>query len=265
VLELASRGAPVFAGVRNAGDAPGQAHEILLDITQSEQIASVPAQVRQLASEHGLRAVVNNAGTALPGPLEYASIDDVRRQFEVNVFGHLAVTQAVLELIRAHGDGRIVFTGSVAGRVAAPCAGPYAASKHAVNGMADSLRRELRPSGIHVSTIAPGAVMTPIWDKVAAGAEGLEHRMPMRGLQLYSAALKDMDAYAKLAKRGWGLSPAAVARAALHAIYAPRPRAVYLVGAEAQMGVRMSAALPARTFDTVLAQMGTVLAKALGT
>ncbi|MFB7262416.1 SDR family NAD(P)-dependent oxidoreductase [Streptomyces nojiriensis] len=259
-LDLAGRSVTVFAGVRRAGDAPkgdglpGAVHEILLDVTSGSQITEAADSIRRLLGRQRLRGVVNNAGAATGGPLEYVTIDEMRHQFEVNVFGQLAVTQAVLDLIRDHGDGRVLFTSSIAGHIAAPCFGPYAASKHALNGMAESMRRELRPWNIRVSVLVPGAVATPIWSKADHSVQGLTDRLPTRAKELYGSTLENMRRYMASAAAGRSISPSVVARAARHALYARQPKAVYLMGAEARAGVALSTALPTRVFDALLAR-----------
>lgn len=262
-LDLAGRGVTVFVGVRKPGDAPesddlpGQVHEILLDITSSSQIMQAADSIRQLLGRERLRAVVNNAGNAVGGPLEFVEIDQIRHQFEVNLFGQLAVTQAVLELIRAHGDGRVLFMSSTGGRIAAPFVGPYAASKHALNGMADSMRRELRPWNIQVSVLAPGAVATPIWDKANISMQDLMNQLPARAIELYGDALKGMHRYIAAIAAGRSIPPEDVVRAVRHALYARHARTAYLIGMEARVGATLSTVLPARIFDVLLTkQMG---------
>ena len=122
---------------------------------------------------------MNNAGIAVPGPIEYIAVDEFRRQIEVNLVGQMAVTQAFLPLLR-RSRGRIVNIGSIGGRVALPLLGPYAASKHAMEGLSDSLRRELRPAGIEVSLIRPGPIATEIWERGNTTADELLERMPGR-------------------------------------------------------------------------------------
>src|SRR5918999_2183540 len=149
-----------------------------LDITSAASIAEAGERIQAAGPLYGL---VNNAGVAIPGPLEYLPLEAFRRQLEVNLVGHLAVTQAMLPALRqssgtastsgtanpasADGAARIVLTGSILGRVAAPMVGPYCASKFGLRGMADSLRAELAPSGIRVTLIEPGSIATPIWTR----------------------------------------------------------------------------------------------------
>ena len=148
----------MLAGVRRPGDAPDGTDEIVLDVTDAEHIAAAAARVDEL------HALVNNAGIAIASPLETLPLDELRRQLEVNVLGQVAVTQAFLPHLR-RSRGRIVFMGSIAGRSALPFLGPYAASKHALEAITDSLRLELAPWGIQVAIIEPGTIATPIWTK----------------------------------------------------------------------------------------------------
>lgn len=178
-LRLAAAGWDVHAGVRQEADgealaaaAPsGRITPVLLDVTDTAQVAALPA-----ALPERLDAVVNNAGIVVGGPVETIPPDEVRRQLEVNVVAPVAVTQAVLPMIRAAG-GRIVFVSSVGGRVSSPVTGVYAASKYAIEALADALRMELRPWGIHVSLIEPGAIDTDMWRTAMDVADATEAAM----------------------------------------------------------------------------------------
>src|SRR4029450_8433146 len=157
--------------MRRPGDAPERTEEVLLDVTSAEQIRAAAGLVDELDG------LVNNAGIARAAPLEFIPPDELRHQLEVNVVGHVAVTQAFLPALR-RARGRIVFMGSIAGKSALPFLSPYAASKHALEAVADSLRVEVRPFGIRVSIIEPGSIRTPSWtrgrghaDRVIAAAD----------------------------------------------------------------------------------------------
>lgn len=145
---------------------------LLFDVTDSEAVLRAAGEVEGAVDGAGLAGLINNAGTALAGPLMHQPLDEVRQHFEVNVFGLISVTQAFLPLLGAkehpaHKPGRIVNVSSVSGKVAEPFIGAYAGSKHAVEAISDSLRRELLLYGIDVIVIRPGAVKTPIWEKGA--------------------------------------------------------------------------------------------------
>jgi len=165
---LAREGFVVFAGVRSDADAARAAalHErvrpLTIDVADRASIAAAAEAVA--ASGLVLRGVVGNAGIAVAGPLEYLPVDEVRRQFEVNVFGALAFVQASLPQLRGS-RGRVVLVGSISGRLGVPFIAPYSASKAALRAFADALRVELRAAGIGVSLIEPGSVKTPIWQK----------------------------------------------------------------------------------------------------
>jgi len=258
VTDLAGAGVTVFAGVRDLSAAPtasgpGQVHPLLLDVTDEKQVAEAAVAIRDGAGPGGMRGVVNNAGIGIGGPLEFLPVDEMRRQFEVNLFGQLTVTQAVVSMLRENGDGRIVFTSSIGGRVASPMLGPYAASKHALNGMAESLRRELRPWNIQVSVLAPAAVATPIWDKGADSIDDALEWLPPAGQELYGSSISSMRKVVAHAADG-AIPPQQVADAARHALYAPRPKAEYLVGRDARVMATLSAALPHRVFDSMVAR-----------
>ncbi len=150
---LARRGWRVLAGVRREGTAPPGTEELILDVTDPPAL--------ELDELHGL---VNNAGVAVAGPLEFLDAEALREQLEVNVVGQLRVTQAALPALRRSG-GRIVNVGSISGRSALPFLGAYAMSKFAFEAMTDSLRMELRPWGIHVAIVEPGTIKTPMWTR----------------------------------------------------------------------------------------------------
>src|SRR5688500_9161604 len=169
-IDLDGRGFRVFAGVRKDEDGERLRSErpsiepLRIDVTDAGEIAAARDRVGEEVGERGLAGLVNNAGIAVPGPLEHLPLDEIRRQLEVNVLGQIAVTQAFLPLLRT-ARGRIVNIGSIGGRVALPLLGPYAGSKHAMEGISDSLRRELRPWGIEVSLVRPGPIATEIWER----------------------------------------------------------------------------------------------------
>lgn len=174
---LVERGIRVFGSVRTQADADGLRRELgstftalRFDVTDEEAVHAAAGEVRQALGGEPLFGLVNNAGIAVAGPLLYLTIDEFRRQLEVNVTGQLIVTQAFAPLLAAPSPGtapagRIVMISSVGARNASPFIGPYNASKFALEGLSESLRRELMLLGIDVIVIAPGAVATPIWDK----------------------------------------------------------------------------------------------------
>ena len=238
---FAKRGWRVLAGVRKAGDAPSGTEEVLLDVTDAGAIASAAERVERLDG------LVDNAGIAVASPLEHLPLAELRHQLEVNVVGQLAVIQAFLPALRA-ASGRIVLMGSIAGRSALPFLGAYAMSKHALEAMADSLRVELAPDGIHVSLVEPGTIATPIWTKPQENVEAL----PQEALTRYGGRIRAFRAAA--AGRAAKAAPAAnVARAVAHALTAETPKTRYLVGRDAKIRRSMER-LPDRLRDRVIAK-----------
>ena len=246
-LRLMHAGWRVVAGVRRVGDAPEGTEEVLLDVTDAEQIRAAAG----LADE--LDGLVNNAGIALAAPLEFVPPEELRYQLEVNLVGQVAVTQAFLPALRRT-RGRIVFMGSIAGRSALPFLGPYAASKHGLEAIADSLRLELRPFGIHVSIVEPGTIKTPIWTRSAARADELIEASDGRLGELYGERIA---AFRQIAlKRGAaGAAPQAVAKVVQEALTAERPHTRYLVGRDAKLRAgfeRLPDRLRDRIYERVL-------------
>jgi NAD(P)-dependent dehydrogenase (short-subunit alcohol dehydrogenase family) len=256
-LRLDGAGWKVFAGVRKEEDAASlrvEASErlvpVTLDVTDVEQIAAA-AELIERESEGGLDGLVNNAGVAVPGPLETVPLEDLRHQLEVNLVAYVAVTQAMLPEIR-RAEGRIVFLSSIGGRIAFPFGGPYHASKFATEAIGDVFRQELRPWGLKVSIIEPGSIDTPIWERGQRKAEDIEAKAPRTNL-LYGAAL---DKFRKViedtAERG--IPPEKVAKAISHALESSRPKSRYLVGLDAKAQARLQPFIPTAVFDRIVAR-----------
>lgn len=250
-------GFTVFAGVRRIEDgeplkAQGSVRlrPMLLDVTDAGSIEQARRVVAGLVGPRGLAGLVNNAGIAVAGPLEAVPIADLRRQFEVNVIGQVAVIQAFLPLLR-NGRGRVVNMGSIAGRAAMPVMGPYSASKFALEALTDALRLEVQQWGIHVSIVEPGAIATPIWTKSGAKAEELETTVPEELKTLYAGVVGGVRArVAEAAARA--IPPAAVSDAVVHALTADRPKTRYLVGRDAKVRALMIKLLPDRWSDRLM-------------
>jgi NAD(P)-dependent dehydrogenase (short-subunit alcohol dehydrogenase family) len=260
-LHLANGGQRVFAGVRK--DADGDAltsavtrglEPLIIDVSDQSSIDAAAKIVDEAVGPDGLSGLVNNAGVAISGPLEYLPIEDLRKQLEVNVIGQIAVTQTFLPLIR-RARGRVVNIGSVAGRApSAPLLGPYSASKVAMEALTDSLRAELMPWGIFVSIIEPGNIATPIWTKADSDFDHLESVMPEEGMDRYGRLITSGRRIAMMAGRT-GVSPEKVARAVEHALTARRPKTRYLVGRDAWVRARVETLLPDRVRDRILARV----------
>ena len=255
-LHLSALGFEVLAGVRKEEDAErlraAGLRPVLLDVTDQGSIEAAAATVGE-ASAGGVTGLVNNAGIAVSGPLEFVPIDELRRQLEVNLIGQVAVTQAFLPMLRA-ARGRIVNVSSIGGRVALPLLGPYAASKFALEAVSDSLRRELRHLGVKVSVIEPGGIKTPIWQKGNAAAEAMLESMPADAERLYGALISAIRRESLRIAEERGLPPAAVAQAVGHALTARRPRTRYLVGRDAKLRAAAARVLPDRAFDALVAR-----------
>jgi len=257
---LADHGFQVFAGVRDrqAGEvlADGRTARLIpiqLDVTEEDSIRDAVDLVTQHLGETGLAGLINNAGIAVGSPLEVIPIDRLRRQFEVNVFGQIAVTQAFLPLLRK-GHGRIINMGSIAGRATIPLMGPYSASKFALEALTDALRLELQPWGMQVSVIEPGAIATPIWEKSIKAATDLEAIAGSAATIRYTEMMMRIkEAVGKAAERA--IPPDAVVRAVVHALTAARPRTRYLVGTDAKIRAWMVKWLPDRLNDRLLTWM----------
>jgi NAD(P)-dependent dehydrogenase (short-subunit alcohol dehydrogenase family) len=236
---LRDRGWTVLAGVRTPGDAPPGCEEVALDLTDAVQLAALRGRP--------LDAAVLNAGIALSGPLEFVPLDELRAQFEVNVVGQVALLQAILPALR-DARGRIVLIGSVSGRLALPFLGPYAASKFAVEALADSLRGELAPFGTTVSLVQPGSIATPMWRKGGERAA----QLPEEAARLYGPAVEAFRTWA--ARRGAVTPPTAVARVVEHALTAERPRTRYVVGQGARTRTLLGR-LPDRARDRLVGRL----------
>lgn len=247
---MAGRGYDVLAGVRS--EAAGEAIRgeritpVIVDVTDGEQIAALRATV----GDRPLAGLVNNAGISISGPLEFLPMEEFRRQFDVNLFSHVAVTQALLDALRA-GRGRIVNTGSVGGRTPLPFTSAYAASKAALWATGEALRAELRPWGIHVATIEPGAIATEIWGKISTQATSAADALPPRGRELYGPTLDKVDAVVKNLS-GEAITADKVAEAIEHALTSPKPKDRYLIGKDARQQVLGRRLLGFRRFEALL-------------
>ncbi len=256
-LRLDADGWRVFAGVRREGDArelraAGSARllPLTLDVTDPAQVAAAAERVGEEVGVAGLNGLVNNAGAPYGGAVELLEIDELRRLLEVNVVGQVAVTKALLPLVRA-ARGRIVFVGSVNGVLAPPFLAPYSASKHAIEAIGESLRVEMRPFGVEVSIVEPGAVKTPIWEKARRVGDEAIAAMSSEQRALYGARTED---FTRAALRGAerGVAPEKVAKAVTHALGARRPRTRYLVGADAHTQVLLRRMAPDRLRDRII-------------
>jgi NAD(P)-dependent dehydrogenase (short-subunit alcohol dehydrogenase family) len=251
-IRFAELGYRTLAGVRKLADgealkalSSGTIEPVLLDVTRPESIEAALAAV----ADQALSGLVNNAGIAMVGPLELLPVDAWRKQFEVNVIGLVAVTQAFLSLLR-RGRGRIVNIGSIAGRSALPGTGAYDSSKFAVEAITDALRMELHAWGISVSLIEAGAVATPVWEKTLRDADELSRQVSPERFALYRPLMATLRKEAADAARD-ATPVAAVVKAVVHAMTARNPKTRYLVGRDTWLWLLLNL-LPDRWRDHVI-------------
>jgi NAD(P)-dependent dehydrogenase (short-subunit alcohol dehydrogenase family) len=251
-LALDADGHEVFAAVEPDSETTGLATAserltvLALDVTLPASIAAAADEVSGRLAGRGLDGLVNNAGVGFPGPLELLALEDLRRQLEVNVIGQIAVTQAMLPLLR-QGAGRIVFVGSVGGVLASQFAGAYHASKFAIEAVGDVWRQELEPEGIEVILIEPSAISTPIWSRAIAYLDELVQSGSPRmaryreRLTAFRETLHSADEHGK--------APEDVAEVIAQALTARKPNARYVVGAAGRFATALRPLIPDRVAD----------------
>jgi NAD(P)-dependent dehydrogenase (short-subunit alcohol dehydrogenase family) len=252
---LAQRGFHVLAGVRRALDAdairePG-IEPVIVDITNANHIEALVARVHEDPQGRELRVLVNNAAIQANVPIEAFAIDEWRRMFEVNLFGHIAVIQALLPaLIRS--KGRIVNISSVGGKVAMAAYGPYAGTKFALEAVSDSLRREIAPSGVQVVVVEPGAVRTQMLSRATTEAHQRVSAMTPEQSQRYRGLMHAVTAQAASSTKA-GLSADDAAKVIAKAVTARKPRTRYTIGRDAALITRLARIVPDPILDRVLA------------
>ena len=229
---LAHRGWHVLAGVRKPADGNSLAAEniepVILDITQQDQIDAVVKRVDEDPEGRALSVLVNNAGISLNAPIETFPLDAWRHHFDVNFFGHVAITKALLPA-RLAARGRVVNVSALGGLVAFPTYGPYAASKFALEAFSDALRREVAGFGVTVVVIEPGTIATGIWDKQAQAMRQLAAGWNPGEHERYDALQEKVIGLAESANEQ-GLKPADAAQVIADAITAETPKTRYLIG-----------------------------------
>ena len=259
-LKLASQGKTVLAGVRNERaandlltDSKGKVQPVFLDIAEPGSITKFVADHEETLASNGLHGLVNNAGLIHTAPLEHMPMSTWRRMFDVNVFGHVELTQKLLPFIRKI-KGRVVFTSSASTRVSLPLGAAYCGAKNAIEGVGDSLRRELAPFGVKVSIVEPGAIETPMlhetkneYDKVAKSMNG-------GGAEVYKhVANRLSETVSKFASQS--TPPEKVAEVISHALFSAKPKARYFVGTDARTLSTLAALTTDRTMDRILKKM----------
>ena len=257
--KLVQEGIRVFGTVRLREDAERVQSELgdgftplIMDVTDEDSITAAAEEVAEYVGDNGLTGLVNNAGIAVAGPLMHVSLDDMRRQFEVNVFGVLGVTQAFLPLLGAQRDapfppGRIVNISSTSARNVYPFIGPYAASKHALEAVSHALRRELMLYDIDVIMIIAGAVSTPIWSKMSD-----EEITRYEGTDYAAASNNARTTATNAGKEGMPVSR--VSDAIYTALTTEKPKASYVLSNNWLMGWYMPQKVPTRRLDRIIAK-----------
>lgn len=237
-LALDEEGFQVIAGVRREadGDALRQAGSdrlktVILDITDREQIQAAVSFVGEIVGDRGLYGLVNNAGTASNGPVEFLPVDEFRRLFEINLFGQIEVIQAMAPLIR-QAKGRIINMTSISAKMSAPYQQPYASTKAAFEAVTESMYYEFGKSGIKVVSILPGLIRTDIFDTTLVNSEKILEEMPEEAREYYGTVIDGLANRIELAKSEAG-PPELVAEKVCKALTVANPRRRYFVGKDA--------------------------------
>ncbi|OBA88565.1 short-chain dehydrogenase/reductase [Mycobacteriaceae bacterium 1482268.1] len=256
-LRFADGGWHVYAGVRRSDDGTalirasrsGNITPLVLDITASDQISAAVKTVSQHVGPPGLNALVDNAGIGVTSPMELVDIDALRHQYEVNVFGQVAVTQAFTPLLR-QARGRLVIIGSIGDRMTPPFGGPLASSKAAIASIADAFRQELAPWGIRVVLIEPASIRTDAVDKVERDAHAVVAGFTPAGSELYRDSYLGMVQVA-MSREQNGSPPSVVADLVAAVVTKSRPRSRYVVGKDARLLANLTRFVPTLMFDAM--------------
>jgi NAD(P)-dependent dehydrogenase (short-subunit alcohol dehydrogenase family) len=246
-LRLAKLGYDVIPGLRRDEPLPGPVKApVLIDLAEPDSIGPACAEVLDRANGK-LVGLINNAGVNVSGPFETVPLSEWRRQFEVNLFGHVAISIALLPAL-LDSLGRLITVGSVGGRMSLPFLSPYTSSKFAVRGWMDALRIELAPQGVKAILIEPGSIATPIWAKGTAAVDEHLEDLTEDQKRRYATQLDGAFKAAAMAEKH-AISPERCAKAIEHAMTAKRPHGRYLVGPDAHVQAGI-AAMPTRIVDT---------------
>jgi NAD(P)-dependent dehydrogenase (short-subunit alcohol dehydrogenase family) len=254
---LAKAGYDVIPGLRRPDVVSEPVKEpVTIDLADPSSIGPATQQVLDRA-DGSLVGLVNNAGYTVSGPVEALDVDDWRAQFEVNLFGHIAITRALLPALLAN-KGRVVNVGSIGGRMSSPFITPYNSSTFAVRAWTDGMRMELAPHGVHVALIEPGSIDTPLWQKGNELADAQLDKLTEEQKQRYARQIAGARKAADFAA-GHGIPPEHCAKVIEHALTSRRPKGRYLVGTDARLQATLSI-LPVRLTDRVtqgmLARLG---------
>lgn len=256
VDRLASSGWHVWGGVRTDADArrisqTSGVHALRMDVTDDSEIDNAFAEVEKGTSSSGLDLLVVNAGIVVAGPLELLTREQWREQFEVNVIGVAATIRAALPILRLAEDPRIIVVGSINSRVGVPLLGPYASSKHALVGLLSSLRRELPSGGPRITLLEPGAVHTPLWDKVREASLRFDGEVSRGESDEYEHLIRVAQQRLDKEDRG-GLSPSKVAEIIERCANRTHPPKRRLVGGDAWLAAAAERLFSGRVLDLLL-------------
>jgi short-subunit dehydrogenase len=217
---------------------------VLLDVTNPDSVTQMQKDVLALTDGYGVDVLVNNAGYAEAGAMEEIPVDVLRKQFETNVFGLVAVTQCFIPNMRSRRRGKIINISSVLGRVSLPLMGAYTATKHAVEAISDSLRMELSDTGIQVVVVAPGSIQTNFGETIANSIGGWVNELSPHRTR-YEKFQKD-----RMSDRG--AKPIVIAKTIQQAIESPKPRVRYAVPYDSKMMPLLAGLMPTRAMDSLM-------------
>jgi NAD(P)-dependent dehydrogenase (short-subunit alcohol dehydrogenase family) len=251
-LHLDKLGYKTYAGVRKQTDGDRLREEasdrlvpIILDVTDADSITAAVSTIEREAGGN-VFGLINNAGIGRSGVLEVTPIDEIRKVMDVNIIGLMAMTKALIPMLRKN-KGRIINIGSTASFLASPGASAYAASKFAVRAVTDSLRLELQPFGMSVILVAPGAVESEIWEKGTAYKNEMRRSIKPENAQRYATLIKFGENLIKEIKK---IPAKEVAISVAQALASKKPKPYYIVGKDAKAGVK-AARLPKSLLDWI--------------
>ncbi|CAN5772020.1 oxidoreductase [soil metagenome] len=263
-LHLAKLGHHVIASCRNVAELAKLKEEagslaldtLVLDVTSAASIAAAVEAVSTLTGGTGVDVLVNNAGFGVLGPTSEIGDAEMRRQYDTNVFGLMAVTRAFLPKMIERRSGRVINVSSVGGRITLPFFGVYNSTKYAVESLSDALRYELRPFGIDVSLIEPGVIRTNFEATAVGGLSQFDSTPYAQAVAKYEQMSKTADRFAS--------NPIVIAKAIARAVQARRPAARYVAPRSTNMIIWMSAILPTRVWDWAMRKVAFLNTRTLG-
>lgn len=253
-IKFLQQGYYVFGSVRKAQDGkalkdlfPELFHALIFDISNHEQVDKAFIEIQNIVGNHGLDVLINNAGVAEYGPIQHIAIEDLRRQFEINVFSNVYITQKSLPLLGADFNttkkGKVIVISSTGGVMTRPMLGPYSASKHAVEAIYDALRRELMLYKMDVIIIQPGPIKTDIWGKAKSGINPYENTDYGKIFDKLDDAVNQIEEI--------GLESKEVAEKIWSAFQAKSPKARYVITPKKLMFKLAMYVIPAKTLDKI--------------